>query len=83
MTMQIAAALRGAPAWITPDVVRDTIQTFLRFYNERLTPGEAVSIILNNCSLFELLEHKSVKSDCSKQAGRLAESTATAKAIRE
>ena len=51
----IAAAIRGAPAWITPQVVTDTLRVFRPLYKKPLTPTDAVEMILNVGNLSEVL----------------------------
>jgi hypothetical protein len=54
----IVEVLRGAPSWITPAVVEDTLKTFRPYYGESLSPGDALEMLLRMGRLFELLEEK-------------------------
>ena len=49
---EIAAACQGAPTWITPDAVRDTLRVFRLRYGGLLTVAEAMSILVNMGRLF-------------------------------
>ncbi|NQU24047.1 MAG: hypothetical protein HQ567_22420 [Candidatus Nealsonbacteria bacterium] len=39
--------LAGAPAWITPELIDDTIDTWQPYYEETLTAREALDILMN------------------------------------
>jgi hypothetical protein len=52
----IQELLTGAPSWITPEAVRDTISTFKPHYPNPLTLTEAVEILIRMGNLFELLD---------------------------
>ncbi len=45
----------GTPDWITPDLVRLTIETWQPYYLDSLTGEEAVMMLLNVGRLFGLL----------------------------
>lgn len=51
----IRDVLRGAPSWITVEIMQDTLRTFRPFYGSGVTPAEALEILLNVGNLFELL----------------------------
>jgi len=54
----ILEVLRGAPSWITPEVMEDTLKTFRPYYEEGLTPVEALEMLIRVGHLFELLYDK-------------------------
>ena len=54
----IVVTVRGAPSWITPEVVEDTLKTFRPHYGEKMTPQDALEFLLNVGQLFELLDEK-------------------------
>jgi hypothetical protein len=43
---QNRASVPGAPAWITPDLIADTLETWQPYYAARLTEGDALEILL-------------------------------------
>jgi hypothetical protein len=45
----------GAPAWITPELIRETIAAWQPFYRESLTVGDGYTILLNVGRLFAVL----------------------------
>jgi hypothetical protein len=45
----------GSPHWITPELVEATIRTWQPYYEEVLTPEEAVTMILTVGRLFDAL----------------------------
>jgi hypothetical protein len=45
----------GTPYWITPELVEATIRVWQPYYDEVLTPEEAVTMILNVGRLYEAL----------------------------
>lgn len=47
---------QGVPAWITAEVIEDTLRTFQPFYPYDLTVDEAVGILLNVGNLFRVLK---------------------------
>jgi len=46
----------GAPRWITPESIADTIQTWQPYYRAQLTEEDAVQILLSVGELFDVLE---------------------------
>jgi len=36
----------GTPAWATPELLQNTIETWQPYYNERLTVADALDILL-------------------------------------
>jgi hypothetical protein len=46
-------ALDGAPAWVTPEIIALTIETFEPYYDEAITEEEALGIVLNISRLAE------------------------------
>jgi hypothetical protein len=51
---------RGAPVWITSDLIADTIATWQPYYGEPLTIDEAIAIIEEVGRLMESLSRESV-----------------------
>lgn len=47
----------GAPAWVTPALIAQTIKTWQPYYHARLTPDDALAMILNVSRLFDVLSH--------------------------
>jgi hypothetical protein len=45
----------GAPAWVTPALIAQTIKTWQPYYETRLTPDDALAMILNVGRLFDVL----------------------------
>ncbi len=45
----------GAPDWITPELVEATIRVWQPYYQEVLTPEEAVTMIIDVGRLFDAL----------------------------
>lgn len=45
-----------APAWITPELIADTIETWQPYYVDRLTADDALEILLNVGAVIETLE---------------------------
>jgi hypothetical protein len=45
----------GAPAWITPELIRETIAAWQPFYDESLTADDGYTILLNVGRLFAVL----------------------------
>ena len=39
--------LPSAPSWVTPDLIRQTLETWQPFYDHPLTTDDALEIILN------------------------------------
>lgn len=48
--------LRRAPAWITEELIADTISTWQPYYDEPLTEQDAIEVLVNVGRLFDLLE---------------------------
>ena len=46
----------GAPDWVTPELIEDTIQTWQPVYRHSLTPEDALEILISVAYLFEGLE---------------------------
>ena len=44
----------GAPRWVTPELLADTLRVWQPYYGN-LTPQDALSIILNVGNLFDVL----------------------------
>lgn len=49
----------GTPAWVTPELVEATIRTWQPYYQARLTPDDAVTMILNVGRLYETFGRES------------------------
>lgn len=47
---------RALPAWITPDLIRDTLQTWQPHYGDALTEADAVTILQSVGRLIDALE---------------------------
>ena len=70
-----AAAARavpaGLPAWITADLIAETLRVWQPYYAQPLTPEEAIGILLNVGNLFGVLsginKHETV---CSISTGQ-------------
>ena len=45
----------GAPDWITPELVEETIRVWQPYYKDVLTPEEAVTMISNVGRLYQAL----------------------------
>lgn len=45
----------GAPAWITPALIRETLATWQPFYRDSMTVDDAVRILTSVGRLFEVL----------------------------
>ncbi len=45
----------GAPAWITPALIRETLATWQPFYRDSMTVDDAVRILASVGRLFEVL----------------------------
>ena len=59
------SVLEGAPAWITPEMLADTLVTWQPYYDEQLTETEALEILLAVGQLVDLLgvaDGKTVRS---------------------
>ncbi len=46
----------GAPAWITPELIADTIETWQPYYYDPLTAEDAMEILLSVAELVDVLE---------------------------
>ena len=44
----------GAPDWVTPELIHETIRVFQFFYPQRLTADDALEMILNVARIFFL-----------------------------
>ena len=45
----------GTPAWITPELVADTLRVWQPYYKEKLTTADAVEIMMNVSRLYDVL----------------------------
>lgn len=48
-------ATQGQPAWITPELIRETIRVWQPFYPNQLTPDEASTMLQALGRLFDVL----------------------------
>ncbi len=48
-------SLQGLPSWITPDLIAETIGAWQPYYAQRLTPEDAIGILLSVGNLFGFL----------------------------
>ncbi len=56
MTEQsLDATLQGIPAWITPELIADTIRVWQPYYTESLTVQDAVGMLMSVGNLFASL----------------------------
>ena len=46
----------GAPRWVTPELIADTIATWQPYYSDPLTAEDAVQILLSVARLVDALE---------------------------
>lgn len=46
----------AAPAWVTRDLIKETLDTFESYYDEALTADDALEILINTVNLFDQLE---------------------------
>lgn len=46
----------GAPRWVTPELIADTIETWQPYYDDPLTVENAVQILLSVAQLVDVLE---------------------------
>lgn len=54
----VVAVPPGAPAWITPELIADTLKVWQPFYANQLTSADALQILLTTAHLFETLDAK-------------------------
>lgn len=45
----------AVPAWITPELIQATIETWQPFYPESITPEDAVIMLINAGRMFSVL----------------------------
>lgn len=55
--LQAAPLPQGSPAWITPELIAQTIDTWAPYYDDNLTPECALEILMAADRLFCVLEH--------------------------
>ena len=53
-TLQEIAVPAGAPRWVTPELLADTLRVWQPYYGE-LTSQDALTIIMNVGNLFDVL----------------------------
>lgn len=56
MEATLTSVPRGAPSWVTEELIIDTLDTFQPHYAEKLTNEDALEIPLNVTNLFVLLD---------------------------
>lgn len=54
----IREVARNLPSWITPQMVHHTLRVWQRFYAGRLTPEDAVTILLSAGRLMAVLSRE-------------------------
>jgi hypothetical protein len=61
LSIDTADIPRGAPSWVTPDLIAETIRVWQPYYDARLTTDDALGMIVNVGHLFDVLfeDHKS------------------------
>ena len=47
-----------APAWVTPELLADTIETWQPYYTERLTVADSLAILLTISRLIDAVQHR-------------------------
>lgn len=47
---------QGSPDWVTSDLIAQTIETWAPYYNDNLTPDDALEILMAVDRLFAVLE---------------------------
>jgi hypothetical protein len=47
---------QGAPAWVTDELIQDTLDTFQSHYQKTLTPEDALEILVNVTNLLLFLQ---------------------------
>ena len=53
----------GAPAWVTPELLEETISTWQVHYGGPMTPDEALDIVLNTVRLFDAFHNAKTLED--------------------
>jgi hypothetical protein len=57
------AAQLAAPAWATPELLADTLETWQPYYSQRLTVADALDILLSVSRLIDALwSHKPLEA---------------------
>ena len=51
-------AATGAPAWVTPELLADTIETWQPYYTERLTVADSLEILLTMSRLIDAVQQQ-------------------------
>ncbi len=55
--LQAIAVPAGAPRWVTPELLADTLRVWQPYYGN-LTPQDALNIIVNVGNLFDVLRSR-------------------------
>lgn len=55
------AAPAGAPAWITPELLADTIETWQPYYGGQLTAMDSLEILLGISQLLDALRNQAAR----------------------
>jgi len=50
------APLPGAPRWVTPELLADTLETWQPYYTEQLTVADSLTILLNVSHLIDAMQ---------------------------
>ena len=53
----------GAPPWITPELLADTVATWERISGKEITVEQAVELVISFAQLHELLQEESQQED--------------------
>lgn len=48
----------GAPSWITAELIEDTIRVWQPYYQQPLTPDDAVAMMMNVGELFDAVSEE-------------------------
>lgn len=65
---EIADACRGCEPWITPAMVRGTLDTWQPYYADRLSADEAVGLLMRVGKLYEILAEQDAEPERTEQA---------------
>jgi hypothetical protein len=61
----------GAPSWITPELIENTIRVWQPFYSDQLIPEDALAIIKGVAGIVEVMssgaDHETVRSPSTGQ----------------
>jgi hypothetical protein len=55
MTNELSAQVpKGAPSWVTPEAIADTLRVWQPYYKQKLTDDDALEIIMNVTRLVDV-----------------------------